>query len=271
MGISLHSGPINGKLQAAKIRHTVRVHLIQLLLQIVDLLLDGLLPVKLLIVLLLGIFRLGVDPVHLHILVGDLLRQLHAFPVGVGCQELIALLSPLHNPGAHHGDGLIHTIDLRQIGADSALPGLAGRGANHLLLELHQMFLLQLRIKIIDRFPPTDPQFNAVIAVDGHLVQIAALAGVDHQKTVLRAVLNHLSGHPDRVEGILRKLVPGLSLPQGDHHHPLPDLRRFAGHILIGLGAQVHVGIRHQDDIIYWNNCHSILLSLTDPVLRYVR
>ena len=98
------------------------MHLVQFLLQIFNLLLDGLLAVELLITLLLGIARLVVDMEHFQILVEDLLHCLAARLLGVLFQEGIALFICDVEPGGHDRCDLADPCPLLCIGAGQCAP-----------------------------------------------------------------------------------------------------------------------------------------------------
>ena len=125
-GIRVHPGISELLLKLPDVRHIFRMHLIQLPLQKIDLLLDGLFPIHLFMLLLLCRLRFLADPCHLDKLIDCLFDPLGPLRYRIRRKDRISLIvrqGQVSGQGGHH---LIHGFPVQDIAArpDSPLESL---------------------------------------------------------------------------------------------------------------------------------------------------
>ena len=91
-GFSAHTGSFDLLFKATHIGNIFRMHIIKLLLQKFDLFFQSGLPIKTVMVLFLGIFRLHAYPVHLNCLPDGFFDELAAFFSGIRLQDMVFIL-----------------------------------------------------------------------------------------------------------------------------------------------------------------------------------
>ena len=180
----VHAGFLDFDLQLSQIGHVLRMQLVQLVLQVFHLLFDGLFPVELLVILLLGVGGFAVDLAHLEVLINQLLQQIRAFGETVLGQHGIALGVGVEHPRAHQYRRLGDAVPLGNK-SPRGLPPLEVLGKFHRrALDALQPPLRILRVEIVYVRPAGDGQVDAVVTVDRHVVEVDAVGGAQHQVAV---------------------------------------------------------------------------------------
>ena len=132
----VHAGLRDFPLELLHVRHVLRVHFVQLLLEVLHLPLDGGLPDHLLVLLLLGARRLVGNAPHLQELVQNLLDHLRPlFPAVLGENRVPLLVADL-KPGRHGAGRHAHRVDAADVKIRGFRPVEPLRKVPHLLLQI---------------------------------------------------------------------------------------------------------------------------------------
>ena len=251
----VHAGLFDLDLETAHIRDVLRMHLVQFLLQIFDLLFDGLLAVDLLIALLLGVPGFIVDVEEFQVFIEDLFHGLASFEAGILLQQGIALLVSDVEPGGHDRRDLADAAPLLRVGARQRTPLELGGVLDDDLFEFFQTLLFIGGVQIILIGLSGHGQLDRVVAVDRDLVEVDAAVRAD-DKIAAGIDLRDHAGDTDGVEAVLLQVLPAVI---GAQHHQ-DDLfslkRRPAGHFLICVDPEEDIGIGDNNHVIDGYNCH---------------
>ena len=250
----VHTGLGDLFLELLDVGHVFGVHLIQFLLQMLDLPLDGRLLVALLILLLLRRVGLIGDAGNFHVLVERFLNELGAFCLTVLGEDGITLLVGDVQHGRHDASGhaeRVHLIDevlrgLRPLQPGGILP--------HLLNERAELLPLFIGIQVVDVVAAGSHELDGVVGIDPHVLHVHAGLGTDGD-VPLRVDLHDIAGDADMVEIVLRQIDEAFILLGHDQDHLLVNGDPAAA----GAAAQLILriekgGVRGQYHIIGWNN-----------------
>ena len=175
----VHARFFHFNFQTAQVRNIFRMHFVQLLLQILDLLADGRFLIHLLVALLLGCLRVIFDGGHLQILIEHLFHHVIAAGQRILRQQGIAFLVGIHQPGRHGRRDLSHIGPLGNIAPDGRPPLIVIRKADDSALHLLQVFPGRLPVQVIQIRSSGDGQVYAVVIVDHHVVNVDPVPGPD--------------------------------------------------------------------------------------------
>ena len=187
----VHAGILDRELHLAQIRHILRMHLIQLFLQVFHLLFDRLLLVNVLVIGLLRVLRVIRDLGDLNILIDHLLHQLDPLPMAVHGNDVITLLIGKRQP---HRQGARHLADRVPLGKIRARdrPPLKVHGKFlERCLQSGAAFLLCRRVKVVRLRHPRHGQLDAVIHIHMDLVDVDTAPRADLNV----AIAAHLTDH----------------------------------------------------------------------------
>ena len=250
----VHAGFFDLPLEFLHVGHVFRVHFVQLLLQAVDLPLDGGLLVALLALLLLGGDGLVGDAPHLQEFIEGLFHQLGPFGLAVLRQDGVTLLVPHVQPGGHDAGGHADGADLAQDALRRRGPLKALGIVPHLLHQVFQLFRLHRAVQVLRVGAAGDGELHRPVRVDAHGLEVHPVLGVHHGEAPVQ--LRHGAGDADGVEAVLRHVRQGHVFLRHDEdelftHGDLPvpgaAAQHVQGQIKSGLRAQYHVIGRYDD------------------------
>ena len=237
-------------LQLLQVGDVLRVQLVQLVLQILELLFDGGLAVELLVILLLGGAHLVAHLHELQVLIEHLFQHLKASGLAVLGKHGVALLALAGHPRGEPRGNVAHRRPEGGIDPQRRHPGLAlTKGQHRLLHGGHALFGVR-RIQILDIRAAGELKLDGLVRLDADLADVDAAAQLDDHKA-LGVRIPHDAGHAAGVEALRRDLRAGHGLLCHDQHdlgvlHRLPP-----GHAAVVVGAKINRRIRHGDSVMY--------------------
>ena len=250
----VHAGFLDLHLELPDIGNLLRMHLIQLALQVLQLLLDGGFLINVLIFLLVGGVCVIRDLGHLEELVDQLLHQLCPAQGAVLRQDLIVfLIARLHPDGEHSRQGP-ERVHVFHIGRRSSAPLIPLGKLLHGLFRLVKLLFRHLLGHVLDIRPAACHQGDRAVAVDHDAFDVHPCRGVHHRIAVI-ADLRDGPQQSDRIETLLRPFCLALVLP-GNKQNDLLINAHIPGEVAELIPAKIHIRIRRYQLFIYRNNCH---------------
>ena len=231
------------------------MHIVQLLLQILDLLSERLLLVELLMALLLGCLGLHPYPRKLDVLIDHGFQGVEPCPLAVLGQQGISVFVACRHPRAQTCTDVAEGFPRRDKAPKYLAPlELAGERQQRFLHRGQPLFRL-LRVQILDFGTAGHRQLDRLIGVNIDLVQIDPLPQMDH-KIALVVDLPDRTGNTDGIKAVAVQLPTAIFLFRYDDCDPLILCRHPARHRLIYICLEIDVGMRDGNHVVDRHNCH---------------
>ena len=223
------------------------MHVVQFLLKMFHLPLDGGLLVTLLVFLLLGGIGLVGDARDLNILIQHFFDQLRPSGSAVFGENGVALLVGVRQQRGHDAGGHAERIHLIDKELRGLCPGKSFGEAVHLPKERPELFL----------------HGGAVQVVILHILQVHAVLRTDHGIPLL-IQLRDAAAHTDGIKVVFRKLRIALVLFRNDEDHLFAHGNAARSRVAAKLiQREKYRGVRGQDHIISRDNYHFAFSFLT--------
>ena len=265
-GRFIHSGILDLLLQHPYIRYILRMHLIELALEVFQLFLDGLFTVE-----LLGRFFLfGSSFIRqcgdFNVLVENLLHHLHTLALGVFFQNAVFFPACQIQPLGDHGHDFADRTPLHDPSSGHGSPLVGFRHLQDGTLQTVQLLLLFFKRKII-YIRPADYRigFQHTVRPHAHGFYVHPGFHIEHRKAGAADIPDR-TGYTDRPEVITGVFSGLLLLLCHDKDRPLSGFRIPAGRFAVEIILQVHPAVRkHQASVNrndYRHGITAFLLSL---------
>ena len=246
----IHAGLPDLLLKALDVRLLLRMHLIQLLLHVADLLLERLLPHHPLVILLLPGPGISGDLRHFDVLIENVLQHIRPDGHTVFLQYRIALLIGNGQPGRENGCHLLDRAVLIDHGPhEGAAPEASGQ-ILQLTLQLLQTDVGLLRVLVFNVVELRGTHVNtAPVLRDMDFLHIGPVCGMDHH-IALRIDFCHLALQGNGIEAAFGDLVALRLLLQGHQQHRIILLYIRSRQGTEGLGLEIYIGMRQCHHIV---------------------
>ena len=239
-GFLIHLGFLYLKLKLANLGHLLRMHFIQLLLEIIDLLLKGILLVKLLIILLLGSVGIRGNLCHLRILIDDLLQSLKSFLFGIHGKNRIAFLICDGNPGAEDRSRLFYGSILIDIILHDGAPAESGQKLLQIRLYLVKLLSCFVNVQILYILTYRSLNEDLMLLIDGNFINIDTSSGFNDDIS-LSADLLDIALNADGIKTVIRYLFTGLLLLHDKECDIIPLINIVTGNGTKSLSLKINI------------------------------
>ena len=239
------------------------MHVVQFLLKMLHLPLDGGLLVTLLVFLLLGGIGLVGDARDLNILIQHFFDQLRPSGSAVFGENGVALLVGVRQQRGHDAGGHAERIHLIDKELRGLCPGKSLGEAVHLPKERPELFLPGGAVQVVILRAARGHQLHRVVGIDSHILQVHAVLRTDHGIPLL-IQLRDAAAHTDGIKVVFRKLRIALVLFRNDEDHLFAHGNAARSRVAAKLiQREKYRGVRGQDHIISRDNYHFAFSFLT--------
>ena len=260
-GVRVHTGFLDFQFKSSRIADILRMHLIQLFLQIIHLLPDGVLPICLAVVLLLFVLRLSRQPGDFDIFIHPLFNQVVSGRLAVRRQNRIFILRRIAHPLRHTCGDLVQIPPLHDVIAGNGPPLEAGGVGDQCRLQFFQPLAFILRIRIADIRPRRNVQLNSLFLADPHRIHVHPRRGL-HNKISVGVYFLYDAGNADGIEAVRSQFLPALFSFLHQEDDMLSLLRTPARQLCKPVGLKEDARLRYDNNVIYRYYKHPNYLHL---------
>ena len=230
----VHPGLPDLHLQPADAADLLRVHLIQLLLEILDLLAERLLPLHVAQIFLFLALHLHAGAGQLDIFVDHRLQRVKSRPLAVlGQKRVKPFVRDIH-PGRKRRADILEAPPRPGKGLQKRPPLKFFAHRKELFLHAGDTLLRRLLVHILNVRAARGRDHQPPLRLDRDVIDMDALHEPDMQKP-LRTYFLNISRNAQRIHILVVQLSQLRLLPRNDHDDPLVLHRLLSGHILIKL------------------------------------